>query len=802
MQDIKNNNIENLIAIFRDQFSFDYDEIKQTINQILQNNDERLIDTLAGIMREFVGGHNSNLTKKERSILGKQIIKNCLDIYNSENTLINQEFAKVLNMAKAQSIDIYRFAIKTNIRSASVEKFSRSLFALCQKQYYDKFTGSYSTLFSQEEVAQVINDCAYIACKLNEENIQKVLSLLSELTFDKENNRYFVNPKEIIKKNKSLLLANPKRIEENIKFLQNLGQSQGLNKMQILNEIILSPSILTINHDKLAEFEQVYKAGLLKILPNNQESEIYAQSVAHETAYSFSKLNTIQNIKLENIEKNITTLKRFLGEENAIGFSKNLTFLSRSPKFVEYLMLRASQEENNGIKDFRKYIVEHSSNLTGDLTKDYPIIKKREMSLSVNIPHSTKINFKVSKDLPQSDNVDLEIKEYIIDGKTRRQVEDIIEKYKSEKANSGKKRSAKKNSTSIEKPKAMNESEFKDFILNFNFKSENYPSYSSLIPIYPLAKALENGGNNLAFENIQTICNHVSKLGSNHSFYKGQLNKILEIQGKIKGLTGAKYRKKSDNYDKYINDYVEKYYALVNTYKKMLAVECGALKYDIKYLLDNLLKIGAIDEYEAKSTILNANITNSNYNIDGLLTTFWTLAGKYRNYVQNLAKSKYGNELIDKAIDFIHKNKPGKAELCPGIDLSFYNDFLYYVEHDYTGEKISKYDLSGKVNLNNLPHYKKYVEINQSCHFKRNPIAKSSNNSEYLKQIDTNEGKIYYRVEENNPIFIDYQPNKFKKFESGKINDGLGVINDLSIITAQSDDFLDFMDNISYLNRQ
>ena len=64
MQDIKNNNIENLIAIFRDQFSFDYDEIKQTINQILQNNDERLIDTLAGIMREFVGGHNSNLTKK------------------------------------------------------------------------------------------------------------------------------------------------------------------------------------------------------------------------------------------------------------------------------------------------------------------------------------------------------------------------------------------------------------------------------------------------------------------------------------------------------------------------------------------------------------------------------------------------------------------------------------------------------------------------------------------------------------------------------------------------------------------
>ena len=148
MQDIKNNNIENLIAIFRDQFSFDYDEIKQTINQILQNNDERLIDTLTGIMREFVGGHNSNLTKKERSILGKQIIKNCLDIYNSENTLINQEFAKVLNMAKAQSIDIYRFAIKTNIRSASVEKFSRSLFALCQKQYYDKFTGSYSTLFS------------------------------------------------------------------------------------------------------------------------------------------------------------------------------------------------------------------------------------------------------------------------------------------------------------------------------------------------------------------------------------------------------------------------------------------------------------------------------------------------------------------------------------------------------------------------------------------------------------------------------------------------------------------------------
>ena len=800
MQDIKNNNIENLIAIFRDQFSFDYDEIKQTINQILQNNDQRLIDTLANIMREFVSGHNSNLTKKERSILGKQIIKNCLDIYNDENTLINQEFAKVLQMAKAQSIDIYRFAIKTNIRSASVEKFSKSLYALCQKQYYDKFTGSYSTLFSQAEVSSIINDCAYIACKLKEENIQKVLSILSELSFDKERNYYFFNPKELIKKNKTLLLANPGRIKENIKFLQNLGQSQGLSKMQILNEIILSPSILTINHNKLAEFEQVYKAGLVKILPNNQESEMYAQSVAHETAYNFSKLNTIQNIKLENIEKNIVTLTRFLGKENAIGFSKNLTFLSKNPKFVEYLMLRASQEENNGIKDFRKYIVEHSSNLTGDLTKDYPIIKKREMGLSINIPHDTKINFKVSQDLPQSGDVDREIQEFVIDGKTRKQVEDIIEKYKSEKTTSTKQRKETKENTSAKKPDLMNENEFKNFIMNFNYNSADYPTYSSLIPIYPLAKALENGTNNLAFDDIRAFCDNVSILGLNHSFYKNQLEKIAQMQGKIKGLTGTKYKKRSNEYDTYINSYIEKYYALINNYKTTLAVECATLKNNIKHLLETMFKIGAIDEYEARYTM--SQITPTNYNIDKLLTTFWTLAGKYKNFIQNTAKNRYGNQLVDNALAFIHKNKNAKADFCPGIALSFYNDFLYYVEHDYTGDKIARYDLKGKVDLEKMPNYKKYVEINQNCHFKRNPIAKLSDNSAYFKQIDTNEGKIYYRVENDNPIFIEYKPNKFKKFESGKINDGVGVINDLSIITAQSDDFLDFMDNISYLNRQ
>ena len=789
---MQNNNIDQLTIIFRDHFQFNDSEIEGFINQILHYNDQNLIEALAGIMREFISGHNSKLNKKERSILAKEIIENCLDIYSNENVLINQQFVRVLQMAKTQSIDIYRFAIKTNIRSANIEKFSKSLYALCKKRYFDKNTNSFDTLFKQEEVASVINDCAYIACKLNENNIQNVLSLLSDLTFDKETNKYIVNPKALIKKNKSLLLVNPKRLEENIKFIKALGQSQGLNKNQILNEIILSPSILTINHNKLAEFELVYKAGLLKILPNNAESDRYAQKIAHETAYSFSKLNTIQNIKLDNIEKNITTLERFIGKENTIGFSKNLSFLAKNPKFVEYLMLRASQEENKGIENFRKYIVEHSSNLTNDNQNENPI-KKREMKLDVAIASFHKNNYKVTEELPETSGIDDELKNYAISGKMRKQVEDIIEKYKHDKLNIKKDRKTKSEDINTVNQVISTEEDFEKFILNFDYLDDNYPTFNSLSSIYPIAKALEKSGQDIGLSEVENICKNVAKLGANHDFYKSQIDKIVSLQSKIKAMIGMNYKKDNNKYNSLINENIEKYYELVNGYMLALSVECDALKNNITRLSNCLKEIGVLDENEIRA--VSERMENKDIDIDLMLTTFWTLAGKYRKSILNKAKVIFGSDLIKETQNYILQKRPKTSDFCPGINLSFYNDFLFYVEKDYTGEKIDKYDLFGKINLDNVPNYKKYYEMKINAKFKKHPLIKSTKNDFYLKEINTESGKIYYKIESENPCFVEYAPKKFKKFASEKNCDTLGIINDINILSSQSDDFLDFVDN-------
>lgn len=801
--------LDNIIKVFREEFYFSENDVEKTIQNILQNNDIRLINRLAEIVYEFIG--QSNLEKEEKNRLGKKIIENCLSVYQFENSLINKEFAQVLRIAKSYNIDPYKFAIKSNIRSASVQKFTKSIYALCKKEYFDPVTQTYSPLFNENEMSQVINECAYVACKLSEENIQNVLSILNQLSYDKQNSRYYFDPKALIKSNKSLLTLKPARLSSNIKYLTTLASDQGYKKSDLLSLVALSPAILTISIEKLDSFKETYKKALLTIMPKPKEEKTQqeAEEIASKMAYSFDKMVTIQNINLENLTKNMATYQRFLGNENAVNFSRNLSLLSKEPKFVEYLMLRLSQEENNGNKDFRKFVVEHASMITEGNHERRTVSNKKTEKHAPN-PLRERIIFKAQTELPTSENVDQEIENFIIDGKTKKQVEEIITRYKEEKL-TGKKKQTKTqakmndNENNVETKEQNNtkEIDFKSFILNFQFSKDNYPKYPSFKNIYPFIKALELSGHNMNFNNINHICNQLFKLDEKANFYKNQLQEIIATQGKIKGLTGYKFNKKDNQYEKYVQSYIEQYYKLINDYNKNLKIDSEILISNIKLLSNELVNMKIINNDKAKELLVEAGILSqpkisTNYDLDKLLMTFWNLTGIYKNAVVSKTKEIFGENITENAEKFI-KTKVSQYEynICPGINLAFFKDFKYYLEKDYTGDYLKKYEIYNKVNLDNYPNYKNYRKFNNENKFTTQPIIKSNDNSEYYKILNTSEGNIYYRLDSNNPCFIHYTTGKFKKFESTKSLDKVAIINENSLFSNQSTDFNEYLENIS-----
>lgn len=385
--DVLKNSVSKLQHIFRKHFFFSENEINLYICNICRESDVKAVSELERFFTEFVENDNLNtklklgndnfstgedlqFLKAKRHNMAKSMVHDTLDLYFAESNMLSQEFSDVLKEAKRLNIDPYRFAIKSNLKNATAERFENCLSALIEHKYTDKNTNEQHELFRSEELKDIFDQCASIACRINKENIENLLDVLNDFFYDAEIKAYVYDVRDIIKSVPSILLTSPAKMETTIEMLElslSCENASCKTKKDLLDRIKASPSILTVDFEKVMDFEHNLSKNIEKLIlakPFTQRTKeeknttSYAEKIAETFAFDINHLTQIGKMKTKDFEKTASVLQKFLGEDNAITCLQNMTILTTPPEFLEYYLAVMTKEEELSKVNLRQYFVE------------------------------------------------------------------------------------------------------------------------------------------------------------------------------------------------------------------------------------------------------------------------------------------------------------------------------------------------------------------------------------------------------------------------------------------------------------
>lgn len=355
--------MESLKGVFRKHFCFGEEEIKLYIYNICKTQERETISALNDLYEQFAANDVAEFNHDSRCTQARGIIDDTIDLFLNDIKGIGADFVDILREAKRQNIDPFKLAIKTNMRTATIDKFTSSLEALSQHKYYDINTGKEDELLSKAEVKEVIEQCASLACNASSEAIQEILNLLNGLFYDKTQKAYIYDVHEIIKSAPSILLTPPETIDMAISLIQEF---KGLDKAEMLYRIKVSPTIVTVNFEKVFKcndamvetIDAIVKSKGRKDLTPEQKKSGYAHTIADKFTFDINHLTQIEKLKLENFKQTGEILTKYLGSDNAITCLQNMTVLNAPPEFLEYMLASLVQEEKASGINLRSLFVE------------------------------------------------------------------------------------------------------------------------------------------------------------------------------------------------------------------------------------------------------------------------------------------------------------------------------------------------------------------------------------------------------------------------------------------------------------
>ncbi len=357
--------VDSLKDIMSQHFCFGTEEIKVYIYNICKDLEDKTVQDFNALYTAFAENDIKTFDSDERKGIARGIINDSIALYKSENAKISEEFIEVLEEARSRNIDPFKLAIKTNMKTASVEKFSNTIYALAEKKYVDSNAKTEESLLKGAELNEVLEQCASLAFKATEDAVSQILSLLNGLFWNEEKQGYTYDVREIIRSAPSILLSKPEDIAETIGMLELFYAEDG--KEALLARIKRSPSLLTINFTKVSKFGKVYASAIEKIVAQKKEktstqknTAVYAQEISDKFIMNIDHLTQIEKLKLEHIEEISEILTKYLGEDNAVTCMQNMTVLYSNPAFLECMLASIVQEEGlTGSTELRQYFVKN-----------------------------------------------------------------------------------------------------------------------------------------------------------------------------------------------------------------------------------------------------------------------------------------------------------------------------------------------------------------------------------------------------------------------------------------------------------
>ena len=250
-----NKEFEDKIASFSTiltYFSFSEKDVANVIDRICQNGKIKLADQLIELLKEnYLDGEIFSANKDRVKSL-KRILLETIELYEEDSKNVSSQIKEVLALAKQLNLSPYRIALKTNIRMATVDNFQNTLEALT-KEKYNLNKNEESTLFSQEEYKQIMQQCASIACRVSADNLKEIIDLLKKLSYDKEQDCYHFDVKSLLKETPSLLAVSVDKMANTIALLEIVCDENKIAKAELLDKISKNPSILMISSEKFNE---------------------------------------------------------------------------------------------------------------------------------------------------------------------------------------------------------------------------------------------------------------------------------------------------------------------------------------------------------------------------------------------------------------------------------------------------------------------------------------------------------------------------------------------------------------------
>lgn len=412
--------VEELKNIFQKHFFFDDKLTREFISRIVIYCDEKATDELLLNFQHLadIDAYNDETLKNERTQALALRYQKCRDLSKLNNakgeekrqklaeilaeidTLDRKRFAKtmvgkmidlslsskkadhkaskdfypLLKNAKVLGIDPIKWVIKDHYRFADLDGFIDSMFALTQRKYIDSRKKTTFKLFDIGEISEIFTS-ASVVCKLRGERVQEILDVLGDFTYDTDTRSYIIEPKDIVKKVKTILLSNVSELKNMIDCLKTRFVTDKKSERKLLDRVALSPSILVCDIDKINHFENVLAVTIDGTIARYylQMEEDYGKKVAHKMCFDLDKFNAIDRLTEKDIEglpKVAEVLVKHFGPKNAIVCLEDINFLKINDRLLDYLLGKLELEERNGKTNLREYLFQNSGSVLNMLQED------------------------------------------------------------------------------------------------------------------------------------------------------------------------------------------------------------------------------------------------------------------------------------------------------------------------------------------------------------------------------------------------------------------------------------------------
>ena len=377
---------DELQSVLADTFKLRSEDIKKYITKILDEKDEEAVWALTDFFLKFKKYNIDGVYSLERSKASKEVVNRAIKMYYTNKERIQDHFFVAMDFAQKQGIDPIQVATMENLRKLTRSIYENTYNTLTKVQYEDPITGQMLTLYNDAEFKQLIENCASVICKVNENDVGEVYSILSVFGYDKENKTYYVSKndaKDMMKRCGSLLTFPPERLKENIEFLR-LHFIPPMTSAELVCRISKSPSILTIDREKINKFEDCIFENLTDLrainpalFPQGKEFEEFARKYARESTFNIEKLSSINGLNKDNLKqfsKVKDILVKYLGPKNAFETFTDFNVLSTDPQVLDALLEKFVQfdKENNSFK-MRTFFIKHPASALNILQNDQPI---------------------------------------------------------------------------------------------------------------------------------------------------------------------------------------------------------------------------------------------------------------------------------------------------------------------------------------------------------------------------------------------------------------------------------------------